>query len=69
MFYNERRHLELLEAERAEVRRELAAERDRELVERAWERERAVAVLEWYARHKDQLPDVPPPPGMERNRH
>ena len=53
LFYNEKRHLELLEAERVEAERE---------------RERAVAVLEWYERHKDQLPDVPPP-GMERNGH
>ena len=59
LFYNEKRHLELLEAERA------VAEREQAVAERA----RAVAVLEWYARHKDQLPDVPPPPGMERNGH
>ena len=98
LFYNEKRHLELLAAERAEavaaVRAEAARERtaewEREQVAMVAEREqavtereqavaereqavaeraRAVAVLEWYARHKDQLPDVPPPPGMERNGH
>lgn len=90
LFYNEKRHLELLEAERAEARRErmgepereqaaMVAERERAVAEReravaereqvVAERARAVAVLEWYERHKDQLPNVPPPPGMERNGH
>lgn len=77
LFYNEKRHLELLEAERVEAAQERERERERERAEAleaaraevAQEREQEqAAVLEWYAKHKDQLPNVPPPPGMERNR-
>ena len=29
--------------------------------------EERAAVLEWYEQHKEQLPDVPPPPGVTRS--
>ena len=61
-------------AERAAERAAAAAERAAVAAERAAETaesraaERA-ALLEWYEQHKEQLADVPPPPGIARDGH
>ena len=44
----------------AEKAAAVAAERDAVAAERA-------AVLEWYEQHKEQWPDLPPPPGIARS--
>ena len=57
---------EAVERATAEERRAAAAA---ERVATAEERRAAemAAVLEWYEQHKEQLADVPPPPGIGRN--
>lgn len=59
-------------AEQVAERAAAAAERAAAAAERVAEAEERraaemAAVLEWYEQHKEQLSNVPPPPGIARN--